>query len=333
MAQYKVPQDVEAEDKLLGPFTFRQFIYLIVTVGAIALAYALFQVFPLLALIPLPVIVLFAALALPLKKDQPMETYLAAVVSFYLKPRKHFWIPGEQESTIEITAPKKVEKPRARNITEEEAGHRLSFLADLIDTEGQSIRNVDTAVRDEYIAEASAIPDILDTSSNSNINQMITQETDTRREEAINQLRAAMNKNKDLQQATDTSPAHEQVIAPPKPKPAPVLPNVNVAAEDISQVPQLQPAQPAPQAPQAPQPVAPPPSAPAQETPAPAPRLITDSPVVVQPNLDEENKPSATKQAAFKNLASNKDYSIETLAKEAKRLESQDDKEVYISLH
>ena len=32
MAQYKVPQDVEAEDKLIGPFSFRQFIYLGVAV-------------------------------------------------------------------------------------------------------------------------------------------------------------------------------------------------------------------------------------------------------------------------------------------------------------
>ena len=84
MADYKVPQDVEADDKLLGPFTFRQLIYLFVTAGLIALAVALFKLFPLLALIPLPPILLFAVLALPLKKDQPMETYLAAVISFRL---------------------------------------------------------------------------------------------------------------------------------------------------------------------------------------------------------------------------------------------------------
>ena len=30
MAEYKVAQDVEAEDKLIGPFSFRQFIYLII---------------------------------------------------------------------------------------------------------------------------------------------------------------------------------------------------------------------------------------------------------------------------------------------------------------
>ncbi len=49
MATYKVPQDVEAEDKLLGPFTFRQFIYLMVIFGCVLLAIALFQIFPLLA--------------------------------------------------------------------------------------------------------------------------------------------------------------------------------------------------------------------------------------------------------------------------------------------
>ena len=39
MAEHKVPQDVEAEDKLLGPFSFRQFLYLLVALGAGALAY------------------------------------------------------------------------------------------------------------------------------------------------------------------------------------------------------------------------------------------------------------------------------------------------------
>ena len=91
MAQYKVPQDVEADDKLIGPFSFRQFVYLLIAAGLIALAVAFFQIFPLLAIIPVPFILLLAALALPLKKDQPMETYLAAVVSFYLKPNRRIW--------------------------------------------------------------------------------------------------------------------------------------------------------------------------------------------------------------------------------------------------
>ena len=102
MAQYKVPQDVEADDKLLGPFSFRQFVYLLIAGGLIALAVGLFQIFPVLAIIPVPPILLFAALALPLKKDQPMETYLAAIVSYYLKPHTRLWTSGQRESTIQI---------------------------------------------------------------------------------------------------------------------------------------------------------------------------------------------------------------------------------------
>ena len=44
MAQYKVPQDVEADDKLIGPFSFRQFVYLLIAGGGIALAVGLFQI-------------------------------------------------------------------------------------------------------------------------------------------------------------------------------------------------------------------------------------------------------------------------------------------------
>ena len=66
MATYKVPQDVEAEDKLLGPFTFRQFIYLLVSAGGIAVIFGLLQIFPLLAIIPIPVVLLFLIFALPL---------------------------------------------------------------------------------------------------------------------------------------------------------------------------------------------------------------------------------------------------------------------------
>ncbi len=106
MAQYKVPQDVEADDKLIGPFSFRQFVYLLIAGGLIAAGIGLFQLMPLLAIVPMLPAGLFLVLALPLKKDQPMETYLAAVVSFYLKPRKRIWTPGQKESTILITAPK-----------------------------------------------------------------------------------------------------------------------------------------------------------------------------------------------------------------------------------
>ena len=109
MAVYKVPQDVEADDKLLGPFSFRQFIYLLIVAGAGFLAWGLSRLFLPLAVLPLPIIFFFGLLALPLRKDQPMEIYMAAIVSFYLKPRRRLWVPDGIQSMVEITAPKTTE--------------------------------------------------------------------------------------------------------------------------------------------------------------------------------------------------------------------------------
>mgnify|MGYP000915695612 FL=1 len=194
MATYKVPQDVEAEDRLLGPFTFRQFVYLLIAAIAGALAAALFQIFPLLAILPLPVVIFFLILALPLKKDQPMETYLAAIVSFYMKPNKRFWRPGQGETTIQITAPKIVEKSRTRDLSEEEASHRLSFLSNLIDSEGYAIRgNHNTNFTENFIADATDVNDFMDDSQNQNLINLMQKEKVARHAEIINQMKAAIN--------------------------------------------------------------------------------------------------------------------------------------------
>ena len=199
MATYKVPQDVEAEDRLLGPFTFRQFIYLLIAAIAGALAAALFQIFPLLALLPTPVIFFFLFLALPLKKDQPMETYLAAIISFYMKPNKRFWRPGQGETTIQITAPKIVEKSRTRDISEEEASHRLSFLSNLVDSEGYAIRgNHNGNFTENFIADTEDVNDFMDDSQNQNLINLMQKEKVARHAEIINQMKAAINNTENV---------------------------------------------------------------------------------------------------------------------------------------
>lgn len=199
MATYKVPQDVEAEDRLLGPFTFRQFVYLLIAAIAGALTAALFQIFPLLAILPLPVIIFFLILALPLKKDQPMETYLAAIVSFYMKPNKRFWRPGQGETTIQITAPKIVEKSRTRDISEEEASHRLSFLSNLVDSEGYAIRgNHNGNFTENFIADTEDVNDFMDDSQNQNLINLMQKEKVARHAEIINQMKAAINNTENV---------------------------------------------------------------------------------------------------------------------------------------
>ncbi len=197
MSRYKVAQDVEAEDKILGPFSFRQFIYLLVAAAGIALAWGLSQVFLPLAVIPVPIILLFGALALPLRKDQPMEVYLAAVISFYTKPRRRMWQPDGINSLIEITVPEKVEIERTKNLSQDEAERRLAYLSQLADTHGWSIRHTrvpdaqGSMISDVYF-EAQQTSDMFDDNSSEAraMTRRIEQSNQARRRAAIERMQA-----------------------------------------------------------------------------------------------------------------------------------------------
>ena len=301
MAQYKVPQDVEADDKLLGPFNFRQFVYLLIAGGLIAIAVFLFKIFPLLALIPLPPVLLLLALALPLKKDQPMETYLAAIVSFYLKPHTRLWWPGQRESTITITAPKIVEPSRTRSITGEEATHRLSFLADIVDTGGYAIKGAsNNSMREDILAEAEATTDMFEGRKFDNLSGTIRRDETARHDEVIQEMRNAIVKAETIT-TPSTTPiisrhADPATFSVPKPtiRSQSQQPAYNSSVVVSPDLPIRQPA-PAP--------------APAQTNPTPSPK----------PRMVE--------------LSNNQDFSVATIAKEANRINGKDNGEVFISLH
>lgn len=281
MATYKVPQDVEAEDRLLGPFTFRQFVYLLIAAIAGALAAALFQIFPLLAILPLPVVIFFLILALPLKKDQPMETYLAAIVSFYMKPNKRFWRPGQGETTIQITAPKIVEKSRTRDISEEEASHRLSFLSNLVDSEGYAIRgNHNGNFTENFIADTEDVNDFMDDSQNQNLINLMQKEKVARHAEIINQMKAAIN-NTENTMGPATISSHQATLGS-----NPFSQNQTT----ISQTPSSQP----------------------------TPNPFTQNQTIQSANT-LTNRNQSILNSNYQNLANNQNFSINTISKEANR--------------
>ncbi|MBR3368898.1 PrgI family protein [Candidatus Saccharibacteria bacterium] len=335
MAQYKVPQDVEADDKLVGPFTFRQLCYLFIAFGLGALAVLLFNIFPLLAAIPVPFILFLLVLCNPFKKDQPMETYLAALINFYLKPNKRFWNPGQRESTITITAPKKIEGPRIRAISEDEASHRLSFLADIVDSNGQAVReNWSGAVQEEYVAEAAATPDIFENYDAQTLTSRVADQSVSKHDEAVEKMRAAIAEvegvsdfsSPSIPSATPTI-THGFDTASPQPQAPTFNPSVISSSPNISQtIIQPTPIQESPTI----QPQAP-------ETPTPTePELTPPQPIIPvasQTTPQQTNPPNPARTAAMEQLANNNDFTVATIAKEANRIQNNNDNDVYISLH
>lgn len=342
MASYKVPQDVEADDKLIGPFSFRQFIYLIIVAMAIALAWGLAQIFVGLAIIPLPVILLFGALALPLRKDQPMEIYLAAMISFFLKPRKRLWDPEGMESTIEITAPKTPEVRRTKDLSEGEAHERLNYLANLVDTQGWSTRGLqpghNIGINSDVLLEAQGVDDILDTNTSvaNNFGQLMEESTRRMHEEAKQRMLAATAIPEPVPapvaQPTYTAQAAQAAVATAyeaplqQVSPQPVYPEVVEPVPVFNPYPNIRQSvmQPLAEEGRVDDPVT-------ETTPTPEVAVATDDAPKSTPANTSEIAPSA----GIIELANNSDLSIQTIAREANRLKKKSEEEsdeVIISL-
>ena len=316
MAVHTVPQDVETDDKILGPFNLRQFLYLIAVVALGGLAYLLAKIFIALVIIPVPFMLFFLILALPLKKDQPMETYLAAKISFLFKNNKRLWMPGQSETTILITAPKQVEEARAKGLSRAEISRRLSFLADIVDTEGYAIKGTSPNLpfNQEVYAEAESITDMYDApEQNQTIDDTFAENNQTNRQNIIEQMRTAnsgSNYTDQAPSAVSTAPS----MPPVAPQPDPVMP-----APMGYQVPSL-PA--APDYYDAPQTYS-------------KPQGYSESQDYSEPQDYNTEQNSVEPNPDMVKLANNTDFTIETIAKEANRIaeKQKPNDEVYISLH
>jgi len=98
---FQVPQFIETEDKIIGPLTLRQFLYLAFGGG---LSFLLFfflntALWILFAFIIATVSISFAFIKV---NDRPLSTAFLAAIKYYWKPRMYLW----QRDTAKTTIPK-----------------------------------------------------------------------------------------------------------------------------------------------------------------------------------------------------------------------------------
>jgi len=104
--QFKVPQFIDVEDKLFGPFTFVQFAYL---VGGIGLIYVIYKLLPLWIgiFLIIPVGALTGLLVFYRINNKPFIYYLQAGVSYYISSKLYVW----KQRLVKPTDKKKEEDP------------------------------------------------------------------------------------------------------------------------------------------------------------------------------------------------------------------------------
>ena len=88
--QFEVPQFIEIEDKIFGPFTWRQFLYL---GGGGGMCVVLFLTLPLyITVVPIVLIgTLTGALAFYPVNNRPFSHFLEAIYNHYRRDRLYLW--------------------------------------------------------------------------------------------------------------------------------------------------------------------------------------------------------------------------------------------------
>ena len=130
--QFKVPQFLEIEDKIFGPFTFRQFVYL---VGGAGICYILFKLLGIwLGAIPILAIAgLSAALIFYRPNGEPFINMIEAGLKYAMQNKLYIWkrhqikIKNKQQQEIKATAELKRETMNQSGI--KLSGSKLRDLA------------------------------------------------------------------------------------------------------------------------------------------------------------------------------------------------------------
>ena len=349
MSTYKVIQDIEAEDKILGPLTLKQFIAALIGAFFYYLCFIFLTKGPnFLVAVFLPFALLATFFAFPFGKDQPTEVWAAAKFQFLFKPRRRIWDQSGIKELVTITVPKKVERIYTDGLSQNEVRSRLSALASTIDSRGWAIKGVGASeytpamaygqsqATDRLVSVSSlpqAVPDyqlpadadIMD-EQNSPVAKQFTQMIDASQQAHRQQLMAQLNEVRTEVATSEQQPQVQQWFMPPAPSADAAQPTESeieviermkaanaTKVQTNSHLRTLQPLSYADGAQGASMT-----AMPAQQQPAPAPQPAVTAPA----------------DAAILNLASNNDFNISTLAREANKSKSGDgfDDEVVISL-
>ena len=114
--QFQVPQFIETEDKIIGPLTLKQFLYL---AGAGAICFTLFFVLKMWLWIIITAFIgtLAAAVAFIQYNGRPLPVILVAAFGYFWKPRFYLWKKIEEKEKLpeikfpEFKTPPTLKKP------------------------------------------------------------------------------------------------------------------------------------------------------------------------------------------------------------------------------
>lgn len=133
--QYKVPQRIDMEDKIIGPFTMKQFVVLL-TGGMIT--YATIKAGNVIAIvfIGVPVTILTLCLTFIKVQDQPFSKFLFSALLYMIKPKRRAWIKDWHLEGISQSVVKPSEKKEVKRESKHIERAQLEELSKILDSRG-----------------------------------------------------------------------------------------------------------------------------------------------------------------------------------------------------
>ena len=132
--RFQVPQFIDVEDKIFGPLTFKQFIYI---VGAGGICVVLFSFLPkfLAILLSIPIALLGAALAFFKVNDRPFTLIIEDFIKFHIGSKLYIWRKDEnKKNSTGEAAPMPIEQLHVPTVS----GHKLRDLTFELDVKRQA---------------------------------------------------------------------------------------------------------------------------------------------------------------------------------------------------
>ncbi|MYB40355.1 PrgI family protein [Candidatus Saccharibacteria bacterium] len=212
MASYKVIQEVEAEDKIIGPFALKHIIYGMIATGIGVAGWFMggktsyWLAIPLLS--PFFLITAFVCLSALLRLNQPADVWLFSRMNFTFRPKKRLWQQiGGTYRPFMITEKTAVTAAGPASRTDSEVETMARDLSSILDSRGRSIRG--ETMQPAVAAHADALDkehDDYHLDLNRHYHRLLSEHRDMRKKGVDYHLKRTLRAQHNLQPSPTASP-------------------------------------------------------------------------------------------------------------------------------
>jgi hypothetical protein len=136
--QYSVPQFIDVEDKVIGPLSIKQFLYILAGAGMLFVLWTIAPSIEVFLIPAVPVLGIFLALAFFKVNGRPFTNFLSAAMQYLIRPKVLIWRREFQEQTIktDVREKQKRKEDKVPKVGQRVTESRLRQLSTVLDTDG-----------------------------------------------------------------------------------------------------------------------------------------------------------------------------------------------------